>query len=147
MYSSEYAQPLPRKTTLQIPMVADHVTGRLRAQEIYAGSGQNDYTTQVLVENTGLTQFIVQLQETNLRGISGARTTIGPAVTLVPGGRNTYTILPTKRYLEVTSTRGDGKLRMQLESQVRWDELGFAKDDPFYPVELWEPAGINLPLA
>ena len=142
MYPGEYTQPIPRVTNLQIPVVASFVTGRLRAQEmvsgaatgyIFGGSGYADNTTVAIVENVGLTSFTVQLQETTDRTVSGPRTVIAGPLTVVPDGRKTVTFIPTQQYLEVKSTSGDGQLRLQLQSKIRWDVLGFAKDDPFYP--------------
>ena len=96
-------------------------------------SGLEDNNCQVIVENVGDTQFTVQLTETSDRTISGTRDTLGSAYTLVPGGRRTYNVIPVKEYVEVKSTSGDGQLRMQLQSKLRWNQLGFSDDDPFCP--------------
>lgn len=115
-------------------MVENKTTGRWRVQgPPNMVSGLEDNNCQVIVENVGDTNFTVQLTETSDRTISGTRDNLGSAYALVPGGRRVYNVLPVKEYVEVKSTSGDGQLRLQLESKLRWNQLGFNDDDPFYP--------------
>jgi hypothetical protein len=147
MYPGEYPQPLPRVTNVQCPVIAGYTTARLRAQssqngDLFGGASNEDHTTAITIENAGLSTVTVQLKETDDRSPSGIRTNLGTAQTVVPTGRQTVTVIPSKKFMEVTSTSGDGFVRMQLQSKIRWDLLAFAKNDPFYPSVLWQPAGL-----
>lgn len=140
----EYSQPLVRATNVQCPVVSGYITARLRVQgdlvqsatsSGLTGSGYVDNTTQVVVENTGAQSMSMQLLGTN-DYTSGPREDVGAAKTLVPQGRTVYSVVPRHTYLEVKGLEGTSCLRMQLNSRLRWDELGFAKTDPFYPAAL-----------
>jgi hypothetical protein len=140
--AGEYTQSLIRKTQLLCPMVAGYITGRLRAQDIpAAASGFADHTTLVTLENVGASSFTVQLLGSDDRSATGPRENLGAATTLVVGGRKEISVQPHNKFLEVKSMSGDGQLKMQLDSQIKWDILGFAEDDVFYPTKLWQPSG------
>lgn len=149
MFPGEYPQPALRLTTVQVPMVSGYATARLRWQgSPVSGYGNRvEHTTQVLVENTGLNPFTVQLQETDDRSVSGARTNLGAATALVASGRHQFSVTPSQAYLEAWCTAdGPGELKLQLASQLRWDILGFSDDDPFYPtLQLVAEVGAVLP--
>ena len=137
--SGDYTSPLVRKTFVSIPIVTNgtqSVTGRFRAQNLTGGTFSGDKVFATL-HNTGNASITVEFQETDDRR-TGVRTTVGTPVTLVPGAQDTQTLQLTKEFLEVKGTSGESYLRLQLESRIRWDDLGFAKDDPFYPTKLWK---------
>ncbi len=94
----------------------------------------------VTFENVGNTYISVNLRETDDRSISGTRYNLNSSpVYLVPGGQQTQTLSGKRNYLEVYCTgTTSGNLRMQIDSQRRWNQLGFAKDDPFYPPQLFQ---------
>ncbi len=149
MYPGEYPQPLVRKTNVQCPVVSGYVTAHLLSQDYFApalsGTG---YNTNMLVtlENVGDLQFNVLLRETDDRSISGTRYTVMNAVSLVPGGQSTQLVDGRRPYLEVYCTgTTTGQLRMQLDGQRKWDVLGFAKDDPFYPPQLFQGSAVPGP--
>ncbi len=145
--TGEYAQPLSRTTGVQFPVVNGYTTARLRAKSDPATqAGAIDQTVQVLLENVGAASVTLQLyQATVYDAVSSDptrdATTLGASKTLVPGGRVTYSVVLTKRYLEVKCTAGGpSNVRLQLSGLVEFQELGFdkIKDDSLYPKELWQ---------
>lgn len=145
-YSGEYPQPLVRTQIIQVPVVSGSVTARLEVHpDPVRISGYENNTTLFTLENSGNTSFTMQLKETDDRTVSGARSNIGAAVTLVPLGERTLSLIPSKKYLEVWGTSGDGRLRMQIASKLRWNVLGFNKDDFGYPRRISEPGGVPTP--
>ena len=139
---SYYTDPLVRKTLVQCPVVSGYVTARLYNQDDIQPtiSGSPATTMLVTFENVGGTQFAVNLNETNDRSTSGIRTALNSSpINLVPGGQVVQTLSTAGSYLEVFCTgTTTGELRMQIDSQRTWRELGFAKDDPYYPTQLWQ---------
>lgn len=59
--------------------------------------------------------------------------------TVKPLGKLQFTIFPKKRYLEIKSTSGNGRCRLQLSSQIRWDKMAFSKTDTVYPQSILQP--------
>jgi len=151
MYPGEYVQPLVRKTLVQVPVISGYVTARLQDQSYYpaAISGVPATNMMVTVENTGINTTSVLLQETSDRSISGTRYTVMSAVTVVPGGQTVQYVnkgyLP---YLELycNGTNGNSNIRMQIDSQRRWTEMGFDKFDPFYPPVLFQAKEVPGPI-
>jgi phage tail sheath protein FI len=155
MYPGEYTQPLVRKTLVQVPVISGYVTSRLQAQDhfqpVISGTNTNMLVT---LENTGVNATTVSLRETSDRSISGTRYTIMNAVTLVPGGQSTQ--LVNKGYLpyvelyctgsDTTNGQTQSNIRMQIDSRRQWTEMGFAKDDPFYPPQLFQAKEVPGPL-
>lgn len=146
MYPGEYSQPLPRKHFVNCPVVSGYVTARLQAEDVSYPPGPSGlaFNTNVTVtfENIGGTAFSVLLRETDERGTAGVRHTVLNAGTLVPGGQVTKLGSASHQYLEVyavgLSAYYEGELRMQIESQRQWREMGFDRTDPFYPAKLWQ---------
>lgn len=143
MYPGEYPQPLVRKTFVQAPVVSGYVAARLQQQDWVgpAISGTPATGLAITYENVGNTWFSVVCQATDDRSISGVRTVIpGTAAMLCPGGQAVASGYTKNKYLEVFCTgTTSGNLRMQIESQRQWVELGFDKvdDATFYPTSLW----------
>ena len=148
-----YTQPLIRKHFVQCPMISGYTTARLQAEDwmlppVISGAGTTYSGTLtannmlLTYENTGGTTFSVILQQTADRSISGVRTPVTNSLTLVPGGtmqQQAANVL--QAYLEVwCNGSGPGNLRLQIESQRQWRELGFDKvaDATFYPTSLWQ---------
>lgn len=151
MNPGEYGQPLVRKTLVQVPVVSGYVTSRLQTQSDWppAISGGTSQTNMLVTfENVGNTYFSVNLRETDDRSISGTRYNLNATpVYLCPGGQQTQTLSGKRDYLEVYCTgTTTGQLRMQIDSQRRWTEMGFGKDDPFYPPQLWQATVLPGPL-
>jgi hypothetical protein len=121
----EYPQPFTQVTNVHMPMVSGYTTGRLYGR-VFKVSGYDPQETQVLMTNHGTTSITVQMRETD-DYVSGPHTNIGPAVALVPSGQKTVNILPIRNYLEFKSTAGDGQLRVQIASRVKWNEMAFDK--------------------
>lgn len=142
MNSGEYTSPLVRKTLVQCPVVSGWVTARLYAQDDVPPviSGVPATNMWVTFENIGGTQFAINLNETSDRSSSGVRYPLnGSPINLVPGGMTTQLLGGVRSFLEVYCTgTTTGELRMQIESQRRWSELGFDKTDPYYPPQLWQ---------
>jgi hypothetical protein len=151
MYPGEYVQPLVRKMFVQVPVISGYVTARLQAQDSFPAAISGVPATNMLVtlENTGVNTTAVLLQETSDRSISGTRYTIMNAVTLVPGGQSVqYVSQGYLPYLELycSGTNGDSNIRMQIDAQRRWTEMGFDKFDPFYPPQLFQAKEVPGPL-
>jgi hypothetical protein len=153
MYPGEYVQPLVRNTLVQCPVVSGYVTARLQAQDISTPPATSGLPSSValLFENVGNTMFSVVVNQTNDRSVSGTRYKLdgftGTAVSLVPGGQAGVTADTRMNYLEVYCTGTTvGQLRLQIASQRRWTEMGFSKDDPFYPPQLFQAKTIPGPL-
>ena len=152
MNPSECVQPLPRKTLVQCPVVSGYVTARLYTQSSWPppiSGGTSEANMHVLFENVGNTQFSVHLRETDDRSVSGTRYNLTSSpVSLVAGGSQTQFLSGKRNYLEVYCTgTTTGQLRMQIDSQRRWTELGFSKDDPYYPPQLFQAKTIPGPLS
>lgn len=157
MYPGEYTQPLVRKTLVQVPVISGYVTSRLQAQDYYPPtiSGTPAMNMLVTLENTGANATTVLLRETNDDSISGVRFTIMNAVTLVRGGMTTQFV--NKGYLPIielfcsgsdaTTGQTQSSVRMQIDAQRRWTEMAFAKDDPFYPPQLFQAKEFPGPLS
>jgi hypothetical protein len=142
MNPGEYVTPLVRKTTVMCPVVSGYTTARLMADDrtppSLSGVG-SPVSILATFHNVGNVAFSVKLRETDDRSISGTRfdLTANP-VFLVPGGQTTQNVSGLRAYLEVFCTgTTTGNLRLQLDSQRRWNQLGFAKDDPFFPPQLF----------
>jgi len=149
MYPGEYSNPLPRKTFVNCPVVSGYVASRLHDQSYFAPaiSGTPE-TMLVTYENVGGTAFTVQLRETADRSVSGTRYTLGTPVYLVPAGQDTRTYQCKQPYLEVLCTgTTTGQLRMQIDSQRKWDQMGFSKDDPFYAPQLFQAKAVPGPIS
>jgi len=150
MNPGEYVQPLPRKTLVHCPVVSGYVTSRLHTQDDWPPpvSGVSYSQMMVTFENVGNTYFSVHLRETDDRSVSGTRYNLtATPVYLVPGGQNTQLLSGKRNFLEVYCTgTTTGNLRMQIDAQRRWNELGFGKDDPFYPPQLFQAKTIPGPL-
>lgn len=143
MYPGEYPQPLTRKTVVNCPVVSGYVTARLQSQDIMNPptiSGGNTATNMMVTfENVGNVQFSVLLQETDDRSSSGTRYPLMSAVPLVAGAQSTHYVSGKLPYVEVyCSGTTEGILRMQIDSQRRFTEMGFDRLDPFYPPQLWQ---------
>ena len=142
MYPGEYTQPLTRKTFVNCPVVSGYVAARLQAEDWYqpAISGASPTAMHVLFENVGGTAFSVLLRETDDRSVSGTRYNLTAEQMLVPGGQATAQVSAGRLpILEVFCTgTTSGNLRMQIESQRQWREMGFDRLDPYYPTSLWQ---------
>ena len=146
MNPGEYVSPLVRKTQVMCPVVSGYVTSRLLAQDSVPPSASGTPATimSVTFENVGNTQFAVNLNETSDYSTSGVRYALNTSpVNLVPGGMVVQKLDGYRPYLEVYCTgTTTGNLRMQIDAQRRWTELGFNKDDAFYPPQLFQATEI-----
>ncbi len=97
-----------------------------------------------MFENTGTVDMTVQLRQTGDYTLpTSARSNVGAPFTIVAGGRKTFTFTPQQQYIELWGISGVSEVRMQLETQVSWGLLGFAKSDPYYPPQLWQPTSLS----
>lgn len=101
-------------------------------------SGLEDNQIQGVFENTGTSNFTLQMRQTDDRSVSGTRTDIGAALNIVPGGRRTVTFSPWQSYLETYCTAGGGQVKAQLSSKIKWEQMAFDKLDTFYPPQIWQ---------
>jgi hypothetical protein len=151
MNPGEYVQPLVRKTLVHCPVVSGYVTSRLYTQDDWPppiSGGTTATNMLVTFVNVGNTYISVHLRETSDRSVSGTRYNLtATPVFLVPGGQQIRTLSGTRNFLEVFCTgTTSGNLQMQIDSQRRWSELGFGKDDPYYPPSLFQAKGVPGPL-
>lgn len=154
MNPGEYTAPMPRKTWVNCPVVSGYVTARLQAQDWFPPVMASQHTSLLVTfENVGNTIFTVQLNETSDRSTAGVRTALTNSSTyLVPGGQQTKHLQSHEKYLEVyCSGTTAGQLRMQIDSQRQWVELGFDRQDIVstvgYPPALWQAKEVPGPVA
>ena len=154
MNPGEYNASLVRKTTVRCPVVSGYVTARFQASDWFAPviSGTPATNMSCLFENTGQTTFSVVLNETDDRSASGTRYPLvgfsGTAAYLRPGGQKTVNLQGRRKFLEVYCTgTTTGELRLQIESQRQWTEMGMDRTDPFYPPSLWQAKEVPGPLS
>lgn len=154
-HSGEYAQPRITTLVAQVPVINGYSTLRMAANNGVATSASlGDQQLTVILENTGASQVTLQLLEMDVYDptASPARsaTNLGASKVVKAGGRVTYTVNPTKRYIELKCTAGGpSNVRMQVTGQIEYYQLGFDKvrDNTIYPKELWQasiPAFANL---
>ena len=152
MMPGEYVAPMPRKTWVMCSVVSGYVTARLQQQDWFGPAISGPPTAMaVTFENVGNTAFSVVLNETDDRSVSGTRTALvgftGTAAFLVPGGQQYLLLNGHQKYLEVFCTgTTDGALRMQIDSQRKWTEMGYDRSDPFFPPALWQAKEVPGPL-
>lgn len=151
MKSGQYPQPLLRPTFIQAPVVTGYATVRLQAELQMSGTldgtgttpDLNDNLTFGLFENTGATAMSLQVRETgDYTSGPSARANVTSVINLVAnGGRQQVTFYPQQQYVEIWGVSGGpSDLRLQLSGQVQFELMAFAKNDPTYPPQLWEPA-------
>lgn len=140
MNPGEYPQPLVRKTSVHCPVVSGYVAARLFSQDFVAPTISGSNTSMLVTfENVGNTAFSVILRETDDRSTSGTRYNLGSAVSLAPGGQDTKLYANRRPYLEVyCNGTTSGQLRLQIDSQRTWNQLGFDRTDPYYPTSLYQ---------
>lgn len=143
-YQGEYGQPLGRTQIIHCPVVPGSVTARFEVQSLPKTA--DDELTIAIVENDCDVAAGVQFKECDEHVSGASRTNVGSALSIVPGGVDSVSISPSKRYLEVWGTNSarevNSHVRIQLQSKMRWNILGFNKDDAQYAKVLWQPAGL-----
>jgi hypothetical protein len=143
-YPGEYPQPLSRKTVVMCPAISGYVTARLRAQDApiptYAGQ---DQTMRVMYENLSNGTVAFVLQACDDRSISGARTILAN-LGAVAGGHGVQNVTTKQSFLEVKGVLGTANLRIEIDSIRQWNEMGFAKDDPFVAPQLFQMRVYNV---
>lgn len=143
----EYVNPLPRKTFVRCAVVSGYVAARLQAQDMLQSASGNSCPAFATFENTGNTSITVLLRECSNRSTSGIRTNLTSDVVLAAGGFSTESFTSNQQYLEVfCSGTTSGDLRLQIESNRRWTELGFDRLDSYYPAAMWQGKTIPGPL-
>ncbi len=157
LQSGQYPQPQLRPAVIQEPVVAGYTTIRLQANLQFTGTGTGtiaggtisslvDNTVLGLFENVGPTDVTIQIREVGDYTLpASGRGSLGAAFSLVAnGGRQTKTFIPLQQYVEIWGVSGGpSNIKVQLNSQVEWGLLAFAKNDPVYPPQLWRPASYN----
>jgi len=147
---------MPRKTLVQCPVVSGYVAARLQDRDWFPAATSGMPTSMLVTfENVGNTNFSVVLNEASDRSTAGTRYPLygfsGTAAYLVAGGQQTLLLNGHLPYLEVYCTgTTTGQLRMQIESQRQWNQLGFDRLDNSsltgQSPTLWEAAEIPGPL-
>ena len=140
-YPGEYVHAAQRKTHVDEIFVATKTSVRLKAAEpLRQEANVDQQEVFVTAENDSETNDItLQLLETNDIAVAASRDNLGSAVTIKPQGKVQFTVFPQKRYLEIKSNAGNGRCRLQLTSQIRWDKLAFSKTDTVYPQSILNP--------
>ncbi len=160
--SGQYNDPLSRPTFVEAPVVAAFATMRLRVNLQFSGTGTSPSLTDnlitAIIENTSDTAVTAQLRQVGdyasglpTNGTVGTksqtapyRSNVGAPFTLVPAGHKTFTLTPTQQYLELWGVSGGpGFVRCQFNGLPQLSEMAFAKDDPTYPPQLWEPPDLG----
>jgi hypothetical protein len=138
--SGEYPTPALRDTNLRIPTTVGYTTGRLRAQlDFLPLLSLVENQVFANITNTGTATTVIQFVSTTDSSASGIRTNVGSAISLARGGNTSVNFSVTQNFLEVTCTGGsNSEVDIQLSSQVKFDDIGFSKADPFYPPQIWQ---------
>jgi hypothetical protein len=132
-HSGQYPQPNTRVSFFRAAVVAGYTTARLFTPDAAVSvSGYERYQTRILLKNEGADTATIQLVETN-DYVSGPRTNVGGAITLVPKGEKIQTFNPTKSYLELQATSGTSFIHAQLESVAEWNLMAFDKAETIFP--------------
>lgn len=135
-----YPEPLLRTTFVNAPMVSGYTTSRLRVADFaFVGTATNfaDNACHAIFENTSTgTLFYVQVNETTDDSPSGVRTQLIAPVVVIPGGRRTVDFYPNQAFIEFKCTSGQGYLRLQIASRLKWEEMAFDKLDTLYAQQL-----------
>lgn len=129
-----YHQPFPRKTVAHVPLVAGYTTARFYNPTLNVSGYQGNYVS-ALFENVGEETASLRLYETD-DYVSGPRTQIGGAFSLVPNGFVNRQFTPTKPYIEINGVSGTSELRVQFESAIEWQLQSFDKLETVYPSTL-----------
>lgn len=136
MLTGEYYAPIARTTVVHAPCVSGYVAARLyvRGAPLPPVLPLEDHATDIIVENTGASAFTVQIEQGLYRDPASGRTPLCDAVSVVSGGRRTVHTVPSGYYLDfrvtsVTNPSDSATLRAQLTSKLKWDILGFTKDE------------------
>lgn len=119
MNPGEYPQPLARIAPLNFTAVGGYTTLRLRNLSVTTLAPEAAKST-IIYQNTGEETVVLQLVETPSI-ISGPRTNVGAAITVVPSGFKSLSFTPAKSILEVSCTSGTSTVRAQLESLLNWE--------------------------
>lgn len=161
LQSGQYNNPLVRPAFITAPVVADFATVRLRADLQFSGTGTtpslDDNLIHAVLENVGATAATVQLRQVGdyasglpsdgtgvITQTTPFRSNLSTAYTLVPEGRKTFTFTPRQQYIELWGVSGGpAQIRLQLNGMVPLSRMAFAKDDPTYPPQLWEPPNLS----
>ena len=151
-YPGEYPQPLKRTSQFHAPAISGYVTARLRAADpVRPRTSGEDTQMSVIFENVGNTFVSVKLQQTSDRTVSGTRIDVISGVALVAGGRRTISTNNCfMEFLELATTfGGPSNVRVQIESQRRWEEMAFDRTDSVYPSSLWQakPTPVATPFS
>ena len=126
--NGEYNNPAQRVSKIEFPAVSGYTTARMRTRfqgdnQILNGTmSQTAWLTQIQFENLSDSSLTLQLIQTES---GGPRTNLGSAVTLVGQGTKTVDYSPTKKYIEVSCTSGNGQVRMNIASRLRWEIMAF----------------------
>lgn len=154
MNPGEYVTPLTRKTFVNVPVISGYVASRMRATEsvLPVISGE-DTTMMVTIKNTGANAVSLKLRQTTDSSISGTRIDVVSGIVLVVDGHRTVTTTGCfQSFLELFCyAGGPSSVRMQIDSQRKWEHMGFDKvnDATFYPSSLWSaksyPAAPKFP--
>lgn len=155
----DYVEPNARTFSIRTNVVPGYVTARVAPRLIFgsgytyafapcvaivrndSGMGSSDY----LSSGTSAAAVTVRFQETDgdptinsghggVFDVSGARTNLGNAVTVVPGGQTSISFTPHRKFVEFKGLAGKAKVTIEIQTTMNWDEEGFSQDyDPAYP--------------
>ena len=163
-----YVEPLERTTWVQVPMVSGYVGSRLRIADYAfgtnvvttAGTTVDDNRVRIIFENMANvpsnstlpfkgTTIYLRINQATDDGPSGVRTSITSEYGVVPGGHLRVAFWVNQPLLEIKCTGGQGNIRAQITSLLKWEEMAYDKSDKFFAPQLWNQkfitAGVVAP--
>lgn len=135
----EFSQPLQRVSTAQNAVIPGYTAIRV-APRRWFGSGLTGAFDSAKVDITNLSDetLVVKLKESADEVPTTARTNIGSAVVIVPGGHKSQVISPTQPFLELKGVEGSGPVRVEIDSKLSYDAVGLYTDtDTTVPQVAW----------
>ena len=145
MEPGAYVEPLMRTTWVQVPMVSGYVGSRLRVADYSFGTttGTNgstyeDNKVRLMIHNSSSgTNIYFRVNQTTDSSSSGTRTAITPDYLLNPYGYRTVDFTVTQPIIEIKCTGGQGMIRAQVESRLKWEQMSMGRTDTFGAPQLW----------
>jgi hypothetical protein len=144
-------------------MVSGYVGSRLRIADyafgtnvaVIAPTTNTDNEVKMTVENVASvpsnttlpfkgTNIYFLVNQTLDNGPSGTRTALTPQYGLVPGGRTTFTFFVNQPFIEINCVGGQGNIRAQIDSRLKWEEMAYDKVDTFFAPQLWNKKYVTL---
>ena len=124
-------------------MVSGYVGSRLRIADYafgtnFASLSLDDNKVHLMLENTSTgTTVYYKVNQTLDDGPSGLRVAITPECSAVPGGKSVIDFYVNAPFIEIACTGGQGNIRAQVDSRLKWEQMAMSRTDTFGAPQLW----------